>query len=94
MVGHPGFVQALFPAPIYYPALACLVAGNFLAIYGTVVGVRMAGHPELVPPALLLPAYWLMMSIAAIRAFLQLLVRPSHWEKTVHGLSRVSRVER
>jgi cellulose synthase/poly-beta-1,6-N-acetylglucosamine synthase-like glycosyltransferase len=88
IAGHPGIVQTLFPAAVYYPAMACLIAGNFLAVYRTVVGVRVSGHPELVTAALLLPAYWGMMSIAAIRAFVQLPVRPSHWEKTVHGLSR------
>ncbi|HEY4024883.1 MAG TPA: glycosyltransferase [Candidatus Dormibacteraeota bacterium] len=88
LAGHPGIVATLFPAPVYYPAMACMVGGNFLAIYRTVVGVRVSGHPGLVLPALLLPAYWAMMSIAAIRAVVQLLVRPSHWEKTVHGLSR------
>jgi glycosyltransferase XagB len=87
MVGRPGIVQTLFPAPVYYPALACLVGGNFLAVYRTVVGVRMAGHPDLVGAALLLPAYWGMMSLAAIRALVQLVVRPTHWEKTVHGLT-------
>jgi cellulose synthase/poly-beta-1,6-N-acetylglucosamine synthase-like glycosyltransferase len=86
--GHPGVVRTLFPGPIYYPAMICLVGGNFLTVYRTVVGVRMAGHPELVPTALLLPLYWLMMSVAAIRAFVHLLVKPSHWEKTAHGLSR------
>jgi hypothetical protein len=29
-----------------------------------------------------------MMSIAAIRALLQLTVAPSFWEKSVHGLDR------
>jgi glycosyltransferase XagB len=81
-------VQTLFPAAVYYPAMACMVGGNFLAIYRTVVGVRMANHPELAFAALLLPAYWAMMSIAAIRALVQLLVRPTQWDKTVHGLSR------
>ena len=32
------------------------------------------------------PIYWAMMSIAAIRALVQLLVAPSFWEKSVHGL--------
>jgi hypothetical protein len=29
-----------------------------------------------------------MMSIGALRAFLQLLVSPFFWEKTAHGLDR------
>jgi cellulose synthase/poly-beta-1,6-N-acetylglucosamine synthase-like glycosyltransferase len=86
-IGHPAIVQTLFPAPVYYPAMVCLIGGNLLAVYRTVVGVRVAGHPELALTALLLPVYWVMMSIAAIRALVQLLVNPSHWEKTAHGLS-------
>ena len=39
------------------------------------------------PAALLTPIYWLMMSVAAWRALLQLMTRPSFWEKTDHGLS-------
>ena len=85
--GHPGLVQTLFPGPVYYPAMACLVGGNFLTVYRTLVGVRVAGHSELAMTALLLPLYWLMMSVAAIRAMVHLLVKPSHWDKTAHGLS-------
>jgi hypothetical protein len=36
----------------------------------------------------LAPAYWAMMSIAAIKAAVQLLVTPTFWEKTAHGLDR------
>jgi hypothetical protein len=31
-----------------------------------------------------LPIYWLMMSVACVRALFQLIVRPHHWEKTTH----------
>ena len=34
------------------------------------------------------PLYWVMMSIAALRAILQLLINPWHWEKTMHGLDQ------
>jgi len=37
---------------------------------------------------LLMPLYWILMSLASIRALLQLLVSPFVWEKTVHGLDR------
>ncbi|PLW74858.1 glycosyltransferase family 2 protein [Cohaesibacter celericrescens] len=37
---------------------------------------------------LAMPLYWLMMTPAAWRAFLQLLISPHHWEKTQHGLSK------
>ena len=38
--------------------------------------------------ALLLPAYWVLHSIAAWRALGQLVTNPSKWEKTPHGLTR------
>jgi hypothetical protein len=53
-----------------------------------VISVRLAHYPGLVIPALLSPLYWVFMSIAAIRAFAQLITAPSFWEKTLHGLDR------
>jgi cellulose synthase/poly-beta-1,6-N-acetylglucosamine synthase-like glycosyltransferase len=83
-------VQVLFPAFVFYPALVSVVFGNFLALYRTMVSVRLADHPGLVISALLMPIYWVFMSIAAMRAFLQLFVAPSFWEKTMHGLDRTA----
>jgi len=41
---------------------------------------------------LLMPLYWLMLSLAAWRAFYQLLRDPYRWEKTEHGLAKTSRL--
>ena len=41
---------------------------------------------DLIPFALLNPVYWVLHSIAAYRALWQLIVSPSHWEKTPHGI--------
>jgi cellulose synthase/poly-beta-1,6-N-acetylglucosamine synthase-like glycosyltransferase len=79
---------AIFPAWIFYPGILCMLMGNFLVFYRTLVAVRAAGQPALVFAALLYPAYWLMMSIAAVRALCQLVVAPSFWDKTVHGLDQ------
>jgi cellulose synthase/poly-beta-1,6-N-acetylglucosamine synthase-like glycosyltransferase len=38
---------------------------------------------------LLYPLYWLLHSVAAARALWQLFVRPHHWGKTRHGVSRL-----
>jgi cellulose synthase/poly-beta-1,6-N-acetylglucosamine synthase-like glycosyltransferase len=83
---HPAFVQALFPPWIFYPGLTCMVAGNFFVYFAGVVTTRMTGHPRLVGAALLAPFYWTMMSVAAVKAVVQLVYSPSKWEKTVHGL--------
>ena len=85
--GRLEIVEALFPAWVLYPAIACALLGNALALVRTAVSVRAAGHSELLPWLLLMPVYWMMMSLAAVRAFAQLLVSPWHWEKTTHGLS-------
>jgi hypothetical protein len=42
---------------------------------------------ELLWAALLVPLYWVMMAVAAIKAFWQLMATPSLWEKTTHGLA-------
>jgi cellulose synthase/poly-beta-1,6-N-acetylglucosamine synthase-like glycosyltransferase len=41
---------------------------------------------------LLIPLYWLLLSLAAWRALFQLLHDPCSWEKTEHGLARSSRL--
>jgi cellulose synthase/poly-beta-1,6-N-acetylglucosamine synthase-like glycosyltransferase len=85
-LAQPDLVQALFPAWLYYASMVCLVAGNFLFLYGAMVSARSTGRPDLVLAAMLVPIYWVMMSIAAIKALLQLVSAPSFWEKTTHGL--------
>jgi len=85
-VSKPGWIVALFPAPCYYVAVCCLVFGNLVCIYLNVVTARLVGRPELVGTALLAPVYWLMMSVAAVKAAWQLASAPTFWEKTVHGL--------
>ena len=37
---------------------------------------------------LLSPVYWVLMSLAAWKAALQLVISPNFWEKTTHGLSQ------
>jgi hypothetical protein len=52
----------------------------------TVLACRLLGRTELLPAALLVPVYWVMMAIAAAKAMWQLVFEPTHWEKTTHGL--------
>jgi len=84
-------------------AAAMLLFGNFLFIYSQAAGMhgviehmRAQGDRRfsfrLVKYALLTPAYWALMSIAAVKAFWQLMTRPFYWEKTVHGLARKNRL--
>jgi glycosyltransferase XagB len=87
---HPDFIVSIFPGWLYYVSLLCLLIGNFAFVYASMVAARAAGSPALVLAALLSPMYWVMMSIAAIKAVIQLFHAPSFWEKTAHGLDRPS----
>jgi cellulose synthase/poly-beta-1,6-N-acetylglucosamine synthase-like glycosyltransferase len=91
-VGKPAFIKALFPGPVLYAGLLCFVVGNFSMVYLNLISVRANRRPELLGAALLTPVYWLMMSLAGIKAVVQLLLMPSYWEKTAHGLDSVATV--
>jgi cellulose synthase/poly-beta-1,6-N-acetylglucosamine synthase-like glycosyltransferase len=45
------------------------------------IGIRHAG--------LLFPFYWLLHAPASIKALKDLIFRPHHWEKTLHGVSKL-----
>jgi cellulose synthase/poly-beta-1,6-N-acetylglucosamine synthase-like glycosyltransferase len=83
---QPLFLKEIFPAPVYYVGLVLWAFGNFLLWYLTVLTARHTRPEGLVVAAMLVPVYWVMMSIAALKAMWQLVVTPSFWEKTAHGL--------
>ncbi|MEP6697440.1 MAG: glycosyltransferase [Pseudonocardiales bacterium] len=86
VAGEPSWIAALFPPVVYHLALACGLLGNMATVYSTIVCNRGSGHHRLVMSGLLAPAYWVMMAMAAVKGALQLVLAPSHWEKTIHGL--------
>lgn len=83
-------IQEIFPTYVYYMGATSLYVGNFAFAYMNVAGCLRRRYYSLVKWALLSPVYWVLMSIAAWKGFLQLFYRPFYWEKTVHGLSNVS----
>jgi cellulose synthase/poly-beta-1,6-N-acetylglucosamine synthase-like glycosyltransferase len=85
-IAHPVFLIQIFPAPVYYIGLVLWSFGNFLLWYLTILTARDTSRDYLVFTAMLVPVYWVMMSIAAVKAMWQLVVTPSFWEKTAHGL--------
>jgi cellulose synthase/poly-beta-1,6-N-acetylglucosamine synthase-like glycosyltransferase len=86
-IARAAFVQALYPGWAYYLAAGVWVIGNLSIVYVSVVTARVVRRPDLLVAALLSPLYWVLMSIAALRAGVQLVTAPSHWEKTAHGLT-------
>jgi cellulose synthase/poly-beta-1,6-N-acetylglucosamine synthase-like glycosyltransferase len=93
LLGRASVIAELFPPWLYYAGMLSLVLGNLSVLYMGVVSARGTGRPALVPFMLLAPLYWGMMSLAAIKALVQLLYAPAFWEKTTHGLDRPATVQ-
>jgi len=92
-MGHPGFILSIFPAPVYFAAISCWLFGTFMFVYLVLLCAYDAGSVTLVLASALTPAYWVMMAVAATKAVWQLLISPSYWEKTAHGLTDVGEPE-
>jgi hypothetical protein len=84
---EPQWMLDIMPAPVYYAGLASWLVGNFAFFYLNLAVAYDVGIRRVFSAALLLPAYWLMMALAAVKAFVQLVNNPTYWEKTHHGLS-------
>lgn len=87
-------IEALYPTPIFYMAVTSLVFGNFLYLYYYMIGCAKRGHWPVVKYVFLIPFYWLMVSVGAGMAFVQLLFKPHYWEKTHHGLHALAQERR
>jgi len=86
-VVKPAWLMAVFPAPLYFLGLFCWLAGNFLFTF-TCMLEAIEVDDSLFVAALLTPVYWVMMSVAAYKALVQVFFAPAYWEKTRHGLAK------
>jgi len=87
MIIGPKEIAPYFPGWVLWVSVACLIAGNSMMIYVSMMGVFKRRRYRLVLWALLNPLYWLLHSLAAYKAVYQLIVKPHYWEKTAHGLT-------
>jgi glycosyltransferase XagB len=78
-------IEWVFPAPLLYIGIIGMFIGNAAFTLTAVSGSYGRGYYDDVKWALLSPLYWLMMSLAAWKALVQLFHKPFYWEKTVHG---------
>lgn len=83
---RPAFLTMLFPAPVMVLGMLCLLGGNFVFIYAGTAACLQRRNFRLVKLSLIVPLYWVLMSLASWRALFQLFYNPYHWEKTRHGL--------
>jgi cellulose synthase/poly-beta-1,6-N-acetylglucosamine synthase-like glycosyltransferase len=83
---HSPLIQQIFPGIILTISFLSFVMGNFIFTYLNLIGSYRRGRMDLVKWSLFSPLYWVLLSIATIRATVQLILRPHHWEKTKHGV--------
>ncbi len=79
-------IELMYLTPVFYLASISLVFGNFLFLYYYLAGCANRKQWDLIKYVLLIPLYWILISIAGWMAFYQLLLKPHYWEKTIHGL--------
>ncbi|TDR85408.1 glycosyltransferase family 2 protein [Enterovirga rhinocerotis] len=81
------------PAEVLSEALSLtLAAAGLLAMtVPAFVGLHRRGWWRLWPFALAMPLYYVLVSLAAWRGIVELLIDPDRWNKTDHGLARTSR---
>lgn len=83
-------IRTIFPGWVLYISIFNLAIGNILMIYLNMIAVFKRRYYELILFSIANPIYWLMHSIAAYKGPWQLITKPFYWEKTDHGLSKVS----
>lgn len=90
--GHAGVLLAPaesgLEAAMLWVAWGNLVAGYLISMLVGIASVWRRGRKALALHALMMPIYWVMISVAAYRALWQLLRAPYLWEKTPHGAAR------
>jgi cellulose synthase/poly-beta-1,6-N-acetylglucosamine synthase-like glycosyltransferase len=88
-----GALRPLFPGPVLAVSVVNLLVGNSFLIYLSMLAAAKRHHFSLLRHALTVPAYWILMSIAAYKGLWQLIRNPFYWEKTVHGISKFTAAE-
>jgi cellulose synthase/poly-beta-1,6-N-acetylglucosamine synthase-like glycosyltransferase len=80
-----GGIEAIFPGPLFFIASLSFFFGNFAFAYSAMLACLHRKYFSLAKFALLVPGYWVLMSIAAWKGVTQLITKPFYWEKTTHG---------
>jgi cellulose synthase/poly-beta-1,6-N-acetylglucosamine synthase-like glycosyltransferase len=82
-----GFGAPALPRPLLFAAAVNAVTMNAVSATLNVVGLLRRGRRDLAPWMALYPLYSLLLSVATRRGLVELVRRPSYWEKTPHELA-------
>jgi cellulose synthase/poly-beta-1,6-N-acetylglucosamine synthase-like glycosyltransferase len=77
-------IREFFPLWVLVPALLSFLAGNAAFVLSAMLGCLRRRYYHLLPHCLLMPFYWVLMSIGAWKGAWQLITKPFFWEKTPH----------
>ncbi len=98
VLGHPvGAWPLIYTGPgqdplwsglsvVFFTISCVLVLANLMFVAIHCLACCKRRYYDLLPAALLMPFYWILISIGAWKGFIQLFTNPFYWEKTVHGL--------
>jgi cellulose synthase/poly-beta-1,6-N-acetylglucosamine synthase-like glycosyltransferase len=90
---HSRWLAEIYPPAILLIGGINLMFGNGCAILLSILAVGKRKKYWLIPSVLLIPIYWLLQSLSAYKALIQLIAKPFYWEKTVHGISKFTQAE-
>ncbi|NHK27989.1 glycosyltransferase [Parvularcula flava] len=83
--GHGDWLANIYPSPLLEISVFTLLGGNAFMAYLTIVAPLRRRWYDHCVYVVLMPVYWLMLSVAGYKALWQLIVKPFYWEKTMHG---------
>jgi cellulose synthase/poly-beta-1,6-N-acetylglucosamine synthase-like glycosyltransferase len=86
-------LRPFYPYPVFLIGITNLTVGIGCLVYLSMLAAAKRKHWKLVCYALTTPGYWFLHSVAAYKGLWQLATKPFYWEKTVHGLSKLTRAE-
>ncbi|KAB1071820.1 glycosyltransferase [Methylobacterium planeticum] len=94
---HAFLLRPVPAGPEFWPnlptglAITIFLTGVAAMLLPAALGALRRGWIDLVPFVLVLPFYFLLVSLAAWLGVIELIRAPNRWNKTEHGLSRTSR---
>jgi len=87
LISQTAMFDQIYPAALLYINLINLLVGNGFLVYLFMLSGFKRHYYKLMPWALTVPVYWVMMSWAGFKGLWQLIFNPFYWEKTHHGLT-------
>jgi glycosyltransferase XagB len=93
VITRTGALKPFYPYPVFLIGITNLTVGIGCLVYLSMLAAAKRKHWKLVAYALTTPVYWFLHSVAAYKGLWQLVTNPFYWEKTVHGLSKLTHVE-